>query len=142
MLRRLSADDPRFRRIDFSAGLNLLVADTTDSSGDKDSRNGTGKSSLVELLHFLLGARADKKSLPARKALRDIAFSLELDWPEADGGRLTVTRSGAQAEIVRLSQDVDAEVPGRGALFNIDIASPVDIPAARWTKLIESQLFG
>ncbi|MFY3807663.1 hypothetical protein ACOS9C_25620, partial [Escherichia coli] len=109
MLRRLSADDPRFRRLDFAPGLNLLVADTTELSGEQDSRNGTGKSSMVELLHFLLGARTDKKSLPARKALRNIAFSLDLDWPAAPGGRLSVTRTGTRPEIVRLSQDVEVE---------------------------------
>ena len=141
MLRQLSADDSRFRRIDFSPGLNLLVADTTDSSGDKDSRNGTGKSSMVELLHFLLGARVDKRNLAARKALRKIAFSLDLDWPGADGGQLTVTRSGAHPEIVRLSQDIDAERLDHDSLFDIDIAGPVDIPAARWTRLIETELF-
>ncbi|MGW3242359.1 ABC-three component system protein [Streptomyces sp. NPDC001070] len=142
MLRRLSADDPRFRHLDFAPGLNLLVAETTEISGEKDSRNGTGKSSMVELLHFLLGARADKKSLPARKALRDIAFSLELDWPGTDSGRLTVTRSGARPEVVRLSQDIVANGPGGDSLFDAGIAGPVDIPVARWTKLIESSLFG
>ncbi|MFJ2650471.1 ABC-three component system protein [Streptomyces sp. NPDC087420] len=142
MLRRLSANDPRFRRIDFSPGLNLLVADTTDVSGDKDSRNGTGKSSMVELLHFLLGARADKRSLPARKAVRKIAFSLDLDWPSADAGLLAVSRSGAHPEVVRLSQDIDADEPRRESLFDIDIAGPVEIPATRWTKLIEAELFG
>ncbi|MYU13669.1 DUF2326 domain-containing protein [Streptomyces sp. SID8361] len=143
MLRRLSADDPRFRRLDFAPGLNLLVADTTELSGEQDSRNGTGKSSMVELLHFLLGARADKKSLPARKALRNIAFSLELDWSATHRGRLSVTRTGARPETVRLSQDVEAEGRTyRDSLFDIDIANPVDIPAARWTKLIEEGIFG
>lgn len=137
MLRRLSADDPRFRSLDFAPGLNILVADTTEMSGEKDSRNGTGKSSTVELLHFLLGARVDKKGLAARKALKDIEFSLELDWPEATGGRLIVSRTGARPETVMLDTNVESDSE---AIF--DHSGPAEIPMARWTKLIEANLFG
>ncbi|NUL03137.1 DUF2326 domain-containing protein [Streptomyces lunaelactis] len=137
MLRRLSADDPRFRSLEFAPGLNILVADTTSVSGEKDSRNGTGKSSTVELLHFLLGARVDKKSLAARKALKEIEFSLELDWPGATGGRVSVTRSGARPENVLLDKNIESDSE---AIF--DFGGPAEIPMARWTKLIEANLFG
>ncbi|MFF7339303.1 hypothetical protein ACFZAT_18375 [Streptomyces sp. NPDC008163] len=69
MLRRLSADDPRFRPVEFRRGLNLLVADTHPGARKTDSRNGTGKSSLVELLHFALGAKAACPATPDFGAL-------------------------------------------------------------------------
>src|SRR5438874_7446498 len=81
MLRQLSASDPRFKTIDFRPGLNVLVADTTGASSDTDSRNSAGKSSMIELLHFLLGSSGDTNSLPAHRALRSIDFRLQLDWP-------------------------------------------------------------
>ena len=70
MLHRLSADDSRFKTVTFTPGLNLLVADKTASSADTDSRNSAGKSSVIELIHFLLGARANNKVLALNKALR------------------------------------------------------------------------
>jgi uncharacterized protein YydD (DUF2326 family) len=139
MLHRLSASDPQFRTLDFQPGVNLLIASTTKGSGDKDSRNSTGKSSMVELIHFLLGARP-AKHIATRKPLRNITFSLQLDWPRTADGRLTVSRLGAHPETVRLDQDVDAIYRQPDQLFNLP--APVDIPNARWVKMIEETLFG
>lgn len=79
LLHQLEASDPRFRTVTFRPGLNILVADVTPGSRKTDSRNGTGKSSVVELLHFLLGERADKSSLPLHPKLRSTEFALHLD---------------------------------------------------------------
>lgn len=84
MLRRLDADDPRFKGAVFTPGLNLVVADRLRGSAATDSRNSAGKSSLIELIHFLLGGRVTKTSLVARKPLREITFALEMSWPNVD----------------------------------------------------------
>src|ERR1700722_1087682 len=96
MFRRLSSSLETFKTLEFREGLNILVADKTQSSSDTDTRNGAGKSSLTELLHFLLGGRVDKNSLTMKPQLVDYTFSLELDWPSTDDtGRLNVSRRGA-----------------------------------------------
>ena len=77
MLRELKASDPRFRAISFGPGLNLLVADRTTTSTDDQSRNAVGKTSMVELLHFLLGA--DKTPLVTREENKSTMFELVLD---------------------------------------------------------------
>lgn len=68
MLRRLSSNDARFKALFFHDGLNILVADTTRSSTETDSRNSAGKSSMVELIHFLLGGSGDKNSLAGTRS--------------------------------------------------------------------------
>ena len=60
MLRSLSSSLQTFKTLNFDVGLNILVADRTQASSETDTRNGVGKSSMVELLHFLLGSRSDR----------------------------------------------------------------------------------
>ncbi|WP_405713663.1 DUF2326 domain-containing protein [Streptomyces xanthophaeus] len=135
MLRRLTANDPRFRAVDFRPGMNLLVAEATPGSTHTDSRNGTGKSSVVELLHFLLGAAVKKTSLPARPALRTTAFSLLLDWPGLDEP-VQVSRCGAKPNLVRT--DLAGAESGEN-LFSF--RHMAEMPLAEWSARIEKELF-
>jgi uncharacterized protein YydD (DUF2326 family) len=137
MLRRLSAEDRRFRGVTFQRGLNLLVAQTTSRSTAEDSRNGTGKSSLVELLHFLLGARTDRKSALSRPELRDIRFRLCLDWHDSAFDPLTVARRGVRPQTVLLDRTIE---PSSQALFDTD--GDVETPVGHWQRAIERHLFG
>ncbi|WP_329455537.1 ABC-three component system protein [Streptomyces sp. NBC_01497] len=157
MLRQLRADDERFKTVTFQSGLNLLVAETTDVSRSTDSRNGSGKSSMIELLHFLLGGRPDNKHLVAREELRRTTFTLSLDWPELRQ-ELRVSRSGGDAKTVTLDPAV-ARRPGPTGLSRIaeppslwEVAEPETLPVTvagpqkvhftEWQALIEENLFG
>ncbi|WP_199787068.1 hypothetical protein [Streptomyces sp. CNS654] len=133
----MSADDERFKEVSFVEGLNLIVASTTASSADTDSRNSAGKSSLIELIHFLLGSRATNTALAMNKALRHITFSLEMDWPGLSSP-LSVRRSGQRAGFVTLNEDVTGT--DDGAIF--PRTGAVELPVERWTQLIERDLFG
>ncbi|MFD6322219.1 ABC-three component system protein [Streptomyces sp. NPDC058442] len=139
MLRRLSADDPRFRTVTFRPGLNLLVARTRGESSGTDSRNGTGKSSMIELLHFLLGSTVRKNSLVTRPALRDIRFTLELDWP----GRtrpVKVSRCGKRHKVVETNAFLAERV--QDALdFDDGFEYAHEVTVTEWTRAIESRLF-
>jgi uncharacterized protein YydD (DUF2326 family) len=66
MIRALTADDPRFKSLTFRAGLNILLADRIDdddaassSFGHRRTRNGAGKSSVIDLVHFLLAGHPE-----------------------------------------------------------------------------------
>src|SRR5690606_23355867 len=134
MLRQLGASDPRFKTLAFHQGLNLLVADVAPGSTDTDSRNGAGKSSVVELLHFLLGG-SERSASFVRDPRRDTRFSLQLDWPRAVAG-LQVSRSGSPASWVQVEPLPEEVVPagpdlGTGLLKNTE-----------WRRLIGQHLFG
>ncbi|MFD3844027.1 ABC-three component system protein, partial [Streptomyces sp. NPDC058642] len=133
----MSADDPRFKTAAFTPGMNLIVADRQQDSADTDSRNSAGKSSLIELIHFLLGARTGKTSLPTKKALRDITFSLEMTWPHT--GPLQVWRSGSHPNLVRIDPDVRGDEEQPTLLLADD--EPAEIPVDEWNRLIERDLF-
>lgn len=48
-----------FRPLKFKSGLNILLAERHESSGARETRNGTGKTSFIELVHYLL---SDKRN--------------------------------------------------------------------------------
>lgn len=78
-IERLSSNDQRFKTLSFQDGLNILVADRTNSSVQGDSRNGTGKSSLIRILRYVLGG-----GLPDEfqaEALVDHSFEVVLNLP-------------------------------------------------------------
>ncbi len=134
MLRQLGARDPRFRTLSFQPGLNILVADVTPGSRETDSRNGAGKSSMIELLHFLLGERADGSALPLRPELRSIEFNLQLDWPE-QASPLSVNRIGSRPAWVHLQP-----LPPGADRGQLELGTG-HVRLAEWQRLIERDLF-
>jgi len=98
MIYRIDSNLPSFKDLTFHPGLNILLATKTDKSTNRQTRNGAGKTSLIELIHFLTGSDADKKSLFRVKELEPYIFGMEFDL----AGTLTrVKRSGkAPSKIV------------------------------------------
>jgi uncharacterized protein YydD (DUF2326 family) len=47
----------------------MLLADTKPGATEKQTRNSAGKTSLVEIIHFIFGADCDKESLFRTDAL-------------------------------------------------------------------------
>lgn len=134
MLRELKADDSRFRTVSFRPGLNLLVADRTAASTDDQSRNAVGKTSAVELIHFLLGA--DKTSLVTGRENKETTFELVMDWHSDPGGRLSVRRSGKEHAKVHVDPDILGHDP------DVLIQRGGTITVKEWRTALERELFG
>lgn len=82
-----------FKELEFHDGLNVLIAKKESGATDRQTRNRAGKSSLIEIIHFLFGANADKKSLFRTKTLIDESFRLDFDL---QGEEFAVNRKGNQ----------------------------------------------
>lgn len=83
MIHRVYSSLPEFKKLTFPPGLSILLADTTPGATERQTRNRAGKSSLIEILHFLLGANVDRESIFRDEKLREHSFGIELDL----GGR-------------------------------------------------------
>jgi len=94
MIRRLYSNLPTFKTLTFGEGLNILLAEKSEGATQLQTRNRAGKSSMVELIHFLLGANTGKGTLFRNPALESYVFGMELDL----GGDFTrVERTGQKA---------------------------------------------
>jgi len=140
MIRTVSSSLPTFKTLTFTPGLNLLLADVAKTSTDRHTRNSAGKTSLVEIIHFLLGSEATKASLFKHDALWKHSFSVEFLL----GGRwVRATRSGSQDDIVTLSA-ADAEALGLPiplSLFALDKDDGVPVSLDTWKTILGTHWF-
>lgn len=117
MILAVRANKPSFRTVQFKSGLNLIFAERTKESTRKDSRNGLGKSTVFEIIHFCLGGRAVKGKGIVRDDLTDWVFSVDLQF----GSRvITLTRSVAEPRKIQLHE------VGAGAQPGVDIVAAAD----------------
>lgn len=108
MIHAITSSLPTFKNLALRPGLNILVADKDPEAGpdkaQKLTRNSAGKSSLIEIVHFVLGANLDKDAIFKKPALAKALFSLSLD---VRGHRLTATRTAEKPSRILLAGDLE-----------------------------------
>lgn len=102
MIYGVYADSTTFRSVEFQPGFNAVLAERTDESTRKDSRNGLGKTTLIEILHFCLGASAPRNQGLLRDPLMDWTFSIDL---ELRGQRHVVRRNTSKPARIVIEGD-------------------------------------
>lgn len=114
MIYSVSSDLPSFKDIDFRSGLNILVSNKHAQSSHTDSRNGSGKSSLLEIIHFLAGGVCDKKSIFKYEQFIEHQFEIVFD---VAGEIIVIRRSGSEHnKFLWQIKDKEPEVIGQKEL--------------------------
>jgi len=103
MIHNITSDLPSFKSLTFKPGLNILLADKSEGATDRQSRNGAGKTSLVELINFLMGGTADKDSIFRSAALAPWTFEMLVDIGDAT---VKIGRSGSKPSRIRIDGDI------------------------------------
>ncbi len=102
MIHAINSDLDTFKSLAFRPGLNILLADKSEGATDRQSRNGAGKTSFVELVHFLFGGNADKDSIFRSAELAPWSFEARVD---VGGALVDVARSGTKPSRIHLQGD-------------------------------------
>lgn len=87
MIHGIYANQSSFHSVEFTEGLNVILAERTDTSTQKDTRNGLGKTTLIEIIDFCLGSNGKPLRIDP---LQEWAFTLDITLA---GNRVRVTRS-------------------------------------------------
>ena len=116
MIRRLGSNLPTFKPLTFGPGLNILLAEKSEGASDRQSRNGAGKTSFLEILHFLFGGDARPTSIFRSDALRDWTFEVCVDIGSQP---ISVARSCRKPGTVQLAEadhlGIDVDLVGASA---------------------------
>lgn len=125
MIHHIMSTLPSFKNIgDLKPGLNVLLAQKNKGATTKQTRNRAGKTSFVELVHFLLGADAGPESIFRTPELAEHTFGIDFDLKSE---RTIVERSGSS------KAKVFATVPPEGKL---------KFSATEWCTFLGEQMFG
>lgn len=104
MIKWIDSSISTFKRVEFHAGLNVLLSNSQPDASDKQTRNSAGKTSLVEIMHFLLGSKCGKDSLFRTDALIEESFSAAFEfW----GQEVVVERYGETPARIYLLSGLD-----------------------------------
>jgi uncharacterized protein YydD (DUF2326 family) len=104
MIRTIGSDLPSFKKLDLKPGLNILLADKSPGATNRQTRNGAGKTSMVDLIHFVLGGNVDKTSIFKSQALSKWSFDLTLDVGDHE---VTASRCGDKPSRIQIAGATD-----------------------------------
>jgi uncharacterized protein YydD (DUF2326 family) len=126
MIHRIFSSLPTFKALEFKSGLNVLIAQKEAGASDKQTRNRAGKTSLIEIVHFLTGSEPGKDSLVRSAALANATFGMEFNL---GGEKVLVERSGHQKSKVHVE----------GASF---LKGKTNLSNSEWVELLGEKMFG
>lgn len=137
MIHALTSSLHSFKTLNFEPGLNVLLAEKSPGASDRQTRNGAGKTSFVELLHFLMGGSCGPDHFLRTPVLAGNTFGVDFDLGPS---RIQVERAASEkASILVTGGDVSGwpRVPrydrktGHLALKN-----------SEWQAVLGAKMFG
>jgi len=128
---------PTFKRVEFHEGLNILLADKHPKATKGQTRNSAGKTSLIEIIHFMLGSDCNKECLFRTDALIQHTFRADFMF---DDKLFSVERGGANPSKIFMRNDL-----GNQGTYPLKMDKESErpyIPNMKWRILLGHLLFG
>lgn len=103
MIHEISSSLPSFKTLKFGAGLNVVLAEKSEGATDRQTRNSSGKTSLISIVHFLLGGNCPAASIFKYESLLEQSFALTFDLSSQ---RMTARRSGSDPNKIHVDANL------------------------------------
>jgi len=137
MIYRIFSSLPSFKEVRFGSGLNVLFAEKSVDATAKQTRNGAGKSSLLEIIHFICAADCPDESIFRNPQLRNHLFGMEFDL---GGSVVTIQRSGENPKEVIISNTNTENWPVQPEISELTGESV--LPIKSWERVLGKLMFG
>lgn len=139
MIHEITSSLPTFKTVQFRPGFNLLLVEKSTGAKKEQTRNAAGKSSLVEIIHFLLGGKVKPDGIFAKPELQEHTFLIKLDLL----GQTSTFERGFMPEKYKNHTYIQSNL-GRLAAWNpkTDDAGDLYFSLAVWCQLLGSAFFG
>lgn len=134
-LNSLSANFDTFNPIEFRDGLNIVVADRDKESTKTDSRNGLGKTTVIALVDFCLGANTSERI----EQMKGNRWYFTLSLTTRSGITILATRSPDSAGDIQIA----GNAVGAGIIEPRDASGTgtVTIGSRQWTTWLGKECF-
>ncbi len=136
MIHQIDSSLSTFKTLTFRPGLNILLADKSQGATDRQTRNSSGKSSLIEIIHFVLGSDCNPDSIfrSERLANEDFVVSFDLNH-----GKSVASRKGSAANRIVIDGDHNAWSikPKRDKATGEEFLTKLE-----WRAVLGEQMFG
>lgn len=134
MIISVTSDQESFKNVYFEPGFNVVLADRTKEATKKDTRNGLGKSTLVEIIHFCLGSSLD--GTLKEEQVHNWTFTITL---RLAGKVVSASRNTANPNRIQIDADsTDWEIKPKRNTKTGDY----EFTIPQWTSLLGSLMFG
>jgi uncharacterized protein YydD (DUF2326 family) len=134
-LNSLSANFETFNSVEFRDGLNIVVADRDKESTKTDSRNGLGKTTVIALVDFCLGANISDRI----EQMKGNRWYFTLSLTTRSGITIQATRSPDSAGEIQ----IEGNAVGAGIVEHKDASEPgtLTIGSRQWTSWLGKECF-
>jgi uncharacterized protein YydD (DUF2326 family) len=139
MIHRISSSLESFKEIEFYPGLNILLAEKSPEATEKHTRNRVGKTSLIEIIHFLTGGNAKKESIFRTEPLKNHTFQMEFDL---DNARVSVERTARNRNLSKVQFSlVSDNIGDHSWLPQLNLFEQSTISNHRWKNFLGAVMF-
>ncbi len=135
MIHAVRANRKGFREVFFSHGVNMILADRSATSGDKDTTNALGKSTLIEIIDFCLGSNTSPAKGLRIEPLQGWSFTLEVTL---GGNKVEVTRATDSPNVFAIT----GPTLGWPHLPTLDKEGTPVLDLKRWRAVLSLCYFG
>ncbi|MBX8464321.1 DUF2326 domain-containing protein [Deinococcus sp. RIT780] len=136
MILEITSTLSTYKSMKFKPGLNIVLAEQHSKATDQDTRNGVGKSSLLDIMHFLLGASVGSGSLFRAAELEKVKFSGKFLFTDEVWQVTRDTEVPSVVSLLRPTSENDHE----DTLFPTS-GLYTDLRVKDWTELLTKKIF-